>query len=429
MGHRKVVGVAVAAVLLIAIVGEVVASSSVSNQSYYGSFVVASGLLQPATLGFNSGMVFLSNSAGIPLADTLHPTQSIEILNPSTLALSSIATFSNPTDGLFSPTSASFDASGNAYYFVLSGNGTEAIFKQTPSGGGYLAPVRLFSDAQCGAFNPSSPCSYGFSSLVSDSAGNLYFAENLPSGSSTLNEIPSGTTTVTTLTTLTTSSGSITTLQVLFVPGELVFDYENSTSTTSYIRALSLPTGPITTLMTAPVGPALNGFPRLFYIALGPSISGPKASLLYYVYRSSRGPLNFGGGATGYPPARVVIGAISTTGPTSSKKGLPGQIANMTFPSPVSIGLGLDQPWINFVSVSGSGNIIFFDLPFTTGGLSSAAYDLVWFSPVNSQFSQLVSEDTGQTGGQGTFPSFTMDASGNIFYASTTGTIVEILAS
>jgi hypothetical protein len=123
--RRRLLAVAVIAVLVGGVVGEVVATSLNSTQSYYGSFVAVSGLQAPAVLGSNSGLVFFASSSGSQVGfnngAVVLTSESVETLNPSTLAVFTIASFSSP-DGVGVSPFSSFDGSGNLYYVVGFGN-------------------------------------------------------------------------------------------------------------------------------------------------------------------------------------------------------------------------------------------------------------------------------------------------------------------
>ena len=429
--RRQVLALAVGIVIIGSVVGGVVAFSNASTQSYYGSFVVASGLLQPEVLGFNSGSLFFATYSGSQVG-SLYTSVSLEALNTTSLTTEQVATLSNAEGVSVTPGLASFDGSGTLFYVVGFGNGTEAVFSQSPTPSGFSSPALLYRDAPCGLVAPPTKCSPGIWSLASDASGDVYIGEwftplSSPAGngSSMMKEVPAGTSEALTLLHLNAAAGAYVGIGQLFpVTGGVIFSYSNSTLGTSLVDLLTLPSASLTTLATFPNTQDKGG---LSYIALGPSAGRHRAPLLYYVYRESRGPTNFDGSPSGFPAAEFIVGAISTTSPTLSRHGaLPGLLGSDFFPPPVSVAVFTGQ---NNLQVSSQGNLVFIVAPYTFNGLGpSGAYVLQLFSGSNSQSSQIISEDVGQSAGQGTYPSFTMDGAGNLFYASTTGTIIEVLA-
>ena len=386
--------------------------------NYAASFTVAGNLNDPTVIGISGNLLVITESIP-PSAPT---TTNVETLNLQTQAINPIASFSG--SGVVVGRLAN-DSAGDIFYLVAAPTG-EQIVEQTRTNTGFGAPISLYSDSLCFAFSPTCPANDlgGITGLVSDTSGDIYFAENYPDGTSAIVELSAGD--YTAPSTLLTLAGttSVSGVRQITLAGDSIYFISRTGSSTEQVNSFDLRTRTTTTLLSVPVGANAAYLP---YLAAGPGQSASSTTEVYYLYRVSAGPTQLLGGPSGSPPAQFVLGGFSTSIPTVTRTPpgqLPGEIASETFTPPTSVAMGLALSQ-GLMQVSPSGDVFFFYFPYTTPGVSSGNWVVEWYNSANSRFSQVYALSFYDSTNFYNI-TFAVDSSGNLYVATGGTSIIEI---
>lgn len=143
---------------------------------------------------------------------------------------------------------------------------------------------------------------------------------------------------------------------------------------------------------------------------------------LYYFYRLSRGPLTTSGAESGFPLAEAVVGKVATSTSScgiSASTGVPCGLKRETLPSPRSFYFYYGQ---GSLQVDSSGDVFQGALPYSTPGMqASGTIVLQWYNPGTGKFTELASEVVSDNA-----LTFAVDSSGNVYWSTSAGAVMEI---
>jgi hypothetical protein len=420
--------VLIVVVSTVAVISVEVAASTlpVYNIQYGTSLVLVQGLAGGTIVGNGQGLVFYStNNTNGGVGSQLWT------VNATDFKTKLVASYTQADDG--SVSYQMLDGKSNLYYTTSFPNMTEMIFKRPWVSGTFASRQVIYKDNPCGVpENASCTSGIGGGDLAVAPDGTVYFAENFPSsgipagnGTSVIKEVPPG---ASRATTLLTTRGNSTIDEIAFATKYVYFVlFPAPSSKTIQLDRFVLKSG-----QYAPVANFSKQYIGRVLIAPSPPVNGV-VKKLYYFYRLSRGPLNLWKppfpAQPSWPAAEGVVGVVPTSigsckNSTSTvspgwSTGLPCGLKAETLPKPRSF--EIYYPTEEF-QVDSSGDTFQFMIPYATSpGVPTATIVLQWYNPSTGKFTELASEAlTDYT------PSFTVDSSGNLYWLTSAGAILEI---
>jgi hypothetical protein len=392
------------------------ASLLVSNVEYGTSLVLVQGLVGGAIQGNNQGLIFYwtnATSGGVE--------GQLWTVNATDFKTKLVANFTQVDDG--SVGYLLLDSKSNMYYTASLSNMTELIYKRLWASGTFASRQVIYKDNPCGVPEKAS-CTSGIGyGLAVAPDGTVYFAENFPSsgtpsgnGTSVIKEVPPGASRATTLLSI---RGNNTIYEIALATKYLYFTYVTTTVTHLERFALSSKTyRSVANFSTRYVG--------LLNIVSSPPVNGV-VKKLYYFYRLSKGPFGLlKKTPTSRPAAEGVVGVVPTNVErcnNSSATVSPCGLKAETLPSPRSFEFEYYQ---GALQVDGLGDVFQFVIPYATSpGMPTATIVLQWYNPSTGKFTELASEVASEVASSYT-PTFTVDSSGNVYWLTSTGAIMEI---
>ena len=432
--RRMLFSVAMISIVAGISVQAVYSTLSVSNVEYGAPVVLVRGLNEGEVDGVAQGLVFYTNYTESGEVQLL----TVNVTNFSTTVIASFPPDSYLGAGLTGE--VVFDGSSNLYYAVEFSNTTQLIVRQLWDFGAFAPPQVIYKDNPCSApaYSPAlgvGSCSSGIYSMAVSPGGVVYFAENFPitgtpvgNGTSEVKEISPG---ASHATTLVSDTGNNTIQEIAFATKSLYFTYV--TSTTTQLEKINLESdtySAVASFQNVPEEDSYCANCTQVNIAASPPVGGT-VKTLYFFYRLSRGPIDPSGVASSFTPtpAEAVVGKVATSISSCNANaptfGVPCGVKSESLPSPESFLIYGGQ---GNLQVDSSGDVFEIVLPYSTPGLdASGAAVLQWYNPTTGRFTELASEDfASQYAPPYNLLYFTVDGSGNVYWLTSTGALMEI---